>query len=307
MTPIARTAAQLERCSLPEHVASALVQRTRERVRIAFDEAVVDVRFECREAAKRFHRRYVDFVSSAPIARTMDVACDDSATYWHAGERVYRWPGVLKDPYEIAFLTDTLVRHELFAYGGPHFAFHAAAVRIGDVAIAISGVSGSGKTTTTIACARLGMAPYSDEQCAMAGGDVVPFPRAIDVRAGTVAAFACEPDFADRGIRERLVARRGRRWTSARFADLFGVATVPEPAPLVALYFIVGRGDAVGIEPLDLAASLPLYFGAFPLGHRDGVVRVADALAFLRRTPAFALTLGTPDATARALLATHAP
>lgn len=306
MTPIARTAAGLERCSLPEHVARRLVERTPERVRIALFDTVVEVGFERGEAAESFRRRYVDFVSTAPLGRTMNVAGDDAETYWLTDERAYRWPAALPDPAEVAFLTDTLVRHDFFSYGGSHVAFHAAALRIGRVAIAISGATGAGKTTTTIACVRRGMVPYSDEHCVIANACVVPFPRAIDVRTGGVAALALEPDFADDGIRERLVARAGRRWTSARFADVFGAAGLPAPAPLAALYFIVGRGADVAIEPLDLAAALPRYFGAFPLGHRTGIVRVADAIAFLRRTPTFALTLGTPDATARALVAAHA-
>lgn len=305
MTSLRTTAGRLERCVIDRQIGARLAARTRRSVRIALFETVYDVRFENVDAAERFGRRYVDFISPLPSTRVLTVARDDWATYWICDERAYRWPESLEESGEIGFLTDTLVRHEFFSYGGSHVAFHAAALRIGRAAIAISGVSGSGKTTTTIACARRGIEPYSDEHCVLAGNRVVPFPRAIDIRRAAVATLAAEPAFEDRGIRERLIARGNARWSSARFADVFGTSSRPRAEPLAAIYFIVARGSNVAIEPLGLDAALTLYFGAFPLGHRTGILRVADAIAVLKLAPVFALTLGTPDVTARALLAVH--
>ncbi|MGP6157296.1 MAG: hypothetical protein ACLPYS_07275, partial [Vulcanimicrobiaceae bacterium] len=198
----------------------------------------------------------------------------------------------------VEFLADCVVRHMYFMELSPYLTFHAAAMGVPGGAFAVTATSEGGKTTTALACARRGMPLYSDERCVIDGERVLPFPRALNVRAEALELLAADPPFPDGGVGERLVRRRGADWSGVDFAELFGDARLPPPQPLRALFFITGRAAEPAVAPLALREALPALL-TVPLRSRSrGLERVAEATRLLAGIRAYALTLGRPDATA---------
>lgn len=112
-------------------------------------------------------------------------------------------------------------------------AFHAGAVGIGDHALAVMGNKGSGKSTMVAALARAGCSVLADDLIVLAGGEVQPGPRAIDLRPDMAPLF----DTDDLGT---IGARPRHRATPAGAA----------PRQLGAIVHL-GWGDRVALERLE--------------------------------------------------------
>lgn len=289
---------------LSEHRRRTLMRNSTESVCVDFLGTVIEVMFDESRAARRYARRYARFLTEAPASRRAFAVRDvDSTVFWFDAMGAYEWPAVLDDPVAIDFLADSVIRREFFNGTEHLFTFHAAAVATARGAVAIIAPSTGGKTTTAVACARRGMPLFTDEECIVCDEAVVPFPRAINLRADGIARLLADPRFPDFGIQERLAARRGRAWTCVSFDELFGAQGLPLPQRLVATYFLRTGGPPATISPLPLGEAIPLVLAAWPRGKRRGVDRVAEVLRLLAAAPPFALTLGSPDETARVIKA----
>jgi hypothetical protein len=261
----------------------------------------IEVRFALEEAAELHRRRYARLPSEQPAElRGFAVADGTETLFWVEDGPAFRWHDRL-GAGQTQFLADVVVRTDYFMERCPYLSFHAAAIETGGWAAAITARSEGGKTTTALACVLRGMRLYSDERCIVDEGLVLPFPRAINVRAGSLDLLAAGHAPGDPGLGGRLAAHRGTDWAGVDYADICGDATLPEPRPLRAVFFISGRAPEPRIEPMELNAAVGALLSAPLRGRVRGAGRVVEATALLRRAQPYALTLGTPAATAQAI------
>jgi hypothetical protein len=289
----------LEEVQLPFRLQRSLPARAAEQVALDWLGTRIAVGFDDPVAAGLYRRRYARFLTRSPASVRAYAVRDAGGTFfWVEGGRAYRWPHALRDPEAIEFLADYVVRHAYFMRMSRYLSFHAAAVALEREAFALCATSGGGKTTSALACVRRGMPLYSDERCILDGDLVLPFPRAINVRAGALELLCAEPAFDDGGLAERLAGHRGADWQRVDFAELFGPAPTPAPRPLAAIFFIIGRAGSPRVAPMPMREALPALLNA-PLRSRSrGLEMAAEATRILARARAYALTLGAPDATA---------
>jgi len=300
------TADRLTPITLGDPERRALGARATHAAATSWFGTTIHLGFSDAAAAALHRRRYARLPASGPTdLRGYAVVEGDATYFWVDGGPAFRWDDPLGSS-ALQFLADVVVRTEYFMERSAFQSFHAATIRVNGVAAAITAASMGGKTTTALACARRGMPLYSDERCILDGELVLPFPRAINVRAGSLDLLAGDAAPADGGIGERLAAHRGADWTGIDYAELFGDQDLPEPRPLRAVYFIAGRGPAALAEPMPLEAALPALLAAPLRSRARGPARVVEGTRLLRRARAYSLTLGTPDETAR-LIARTAP
>lgn len=273
---------------------SALAERAVHTAATTWFETTLEIAFSDPAAAAMHRRRYARLPARGPVDLRARSAIEEDATYfWIEGGPAFRW-GTALDASAMQFLADVVARTEYFMERSPYLSFHAAAIRVNGAAVAMTAASMGGKTTTAIACARRGMPLYSDERCIVDGDVVLPFPRAINIRAASL-------DLLD------LDVPRGKDWTFIDYAELFGDAVLPEPRPLRAIFFITGRGPAAIAEPMPFDTAVASLLGAPLRGRARGAQRVVEASRLLRLAPPYALTLGTPDETARLIAQTPLP
>lgn len=243
-------------------------------------------------AAELHRRRYARLPASGPVSLRGYAVIEAGASYfWIEGGPAFRWDDPL-EPSSLQFLADVVIRTEYFMERSEHQSFHAATIGVNGAAVAITAASMGGKTTTAIACARRGMPLYSDERCILDGELVLPFPRAINIRAASLALLGID--------------RPGGDWTFVDYAELFPGEALPEPRPLRAIFFITGRGQSARAEEMTPERAVTALLAA-PLRSRTrGPARVVDALRVLRRARPYALTLGTPAETALLIASTQA-
>jgi hypothetical protein len=302
------TARELIEIELDAAQRQALFERARHVVSIEWFGRCIAACFDEPAAADSFRNRYQSFLKpgnpdlwSCALQKGNDAG---EPIFWTEPGRAYRYPAQLRAPHVISFLADAVTHRAFFDVNSELVSFHAAAVRIGDAAAAISAISTGGKSTTALACSRRGMDLYSDERCVLKAGMVQPFPRAINVRQGGVELLTSEEIPGDGGIGGRLRAHEGADWESASFADVLGDRPMPHPAKLEALFFIDGRGALARVTPLTLDDAIVRLLTAGLAGPGAGLDRVATATALCRQARVFALTMGTPDDTALLIAAT---
>jgi hypothetical protein len=269
------------------------------RVAVCFDEAV---------EADKFRGRYEHFLShGAPDMRSYALRSagdDGEPVFWTEPGGAYRYPVKLGKHGIIAFLADAVTHMAFFGVHPSLCSFHAAAVLVGDAAVAISAMSTGGKSTTALACARRGMPLYTDERCVVIDGQVHAFPRTLNVRAGGLELLAAEEIPDDHGLGSRLREHAGSDWESVAFRELFGERPLPPARPLEAIFFIEGRSKVARAIPLPLDDALMRLLRAAFCGPEPGLDRVAAATMLFQKTRAYGLTLGTPDDTALLIAAT---
>jgi hypothetical protein len=301
------TAAQLVDIELTASARRELLKRASEIVTIEWFGKRIAVHFDEAAAAASFHKRYTAFLSSeSPDLVVCAVRAGNEAgepIFWAEPGGACRYPAALHGDV-IAFLADAVTHRAFFDVNPAIMSFHAAAVRIGDAAAAISATSTGGKSTTALACARRGMVLYSDERCVLVDGFVHAFPRAINVRKGGMELLLAQDVPGDGGIGKRLQPHGGAHWESASFEEIFGDRSLPAPAALEAIFFIEGRADAPHVAPLPLDGAIVRLLTAGFCGPKCGMDRVAAATAILQRTRVYGLTLGSPDETAQLIAST---
>lgn len=292
------TLADLVPSELPASQLAALRRRARHAVGFGVLDGRASAHFDDAASARYFDERYRDLRTDEPQARPTYAVRDEAghAHFWIDDGPVYVWPHGDLSPAATAFFADVFATHALFSSIPTAIALHAAALRRNDAAFAITGLSTAGKSTTALACVAGGAQLYSDERCVTTPRGTFAYPRTVNVRQGGIDLLLAS--LPDGDLRDRLAAHRGADWNSARFEELFGTCRLPEPAPLRALFAIVGRDATPRSRPVEPAAMLPLAEGAAKVWAR-GIDRVCALLELFGGVACYELVLGTPMETAR--------
>ena len=177
--------------------------------------------------------------------------------------------------------------------------FHAASLTIRGAGALLFGDKFAGKTTTALFLAARGHGLLSDEVGAVHSGDnaLAPFRRALSIRPGPI------PDIVRARLRTENVGREtladGTSRIRARIGSLFHLDSVAA-TPLKCMFFLSGfahmpqaRRITPGTE--HLAHLKPFGCSMYGVSKRDAVFKLVNMLT---RTQVYALTLGSPDATA---------
>lgn len=224
------------------------------------------------------------------------IACDDRGiTHFLRDGEAYVWPYGRLSEKGTAFLADAVITDALLRAIPASVTLHAAALRYGDAAFAVTGISTAGKTTTAIACAAAGCAIYSDERCIITPAGVVAYPRTLNIRPGALELLRANLPPGDVG--DRIRGYRGIQWRDASFEELSGTREHPAPARLRALFSICGYGAAPQtrrVTPIEMLNAAQI--GA--KSRARGMERVGALIQILSETACFELVLGTPYATA---------
>ncbi len=302
------TAAQLVDIELSSQERATLLERAQHRVTFDWFGTRVAACFDQQFEARVFERRYRSFLCAGEpdlwtcaLQRAGD---GGEPLFWAQPGPAYRYPTPLDRQGTIAFLADAVTQHAFFDVHPKVSSFHAAAIQVGNVAIAISATSTGGKSTTAIACARRGMGLYTDERCSLIDGLVYPFPRAMNIRKGGLELLACDDIPGDSGIGSRLREHEGSDWEFVQFTDLLGNRPQPQPRKLSAIFFIEGRDSVPSVAPLAPEDAILAVLRAGFCGPKPGIDRLAAAALLLQQARAYSLTLGTPDDTAMLVAAT---
>lgn len=269
-------------------------------VAVAVGGRAMQVLFDDVEAAVAFEHKYRAFHRGGEPAVTVRCARDGDRTLFANGDYVKVWSGPRLPAFAVAFLADAFAWSEFFRTSADFVSLHAAALRYGTGVVALAADSTGGKSTTAMACARAGMTMLSDERCIIRNGGVVPFPRAISLREGGLALLRADRVSSPDPVGARLRAHPGASWTEAGFDELFGAAPSDEEAPLRALVVMDGFGGAPVLEPIAAAAAVPR-IGRWMQSSAGGFDRIARLLSVLRAVPCYALTAGSPHATAQTI------
>jgi hypothetical protein len=299
------SAANLVEIKLDDTQRSSLLDRARHSAVVEWFGRKVEIRSNQRFEVEALRRRYLQFLTAgSPDLIVCAVATDnEEATIFAHPGNAFRYPDLLQRPRLLAFLTDAVMQHEFFSKSPSLVSFHAAALRIGNAALAISATSTGGKSTTAFACVRRGMELYTDERCVVIEGQVHPFPRAVNLRAGGIELLTAEHVPDDGGIADALRPYAGKNLEAAQFCEILGDRSLPQPAKLESIFFITGRSHAPSVRLLDLGPALQQLFDAALCGPAPGMDRLATATALLRDARAYELTLGAPDDTALVIAA----
>ena len=282
----------------PSHLA-LLARRANEAVALDVVGKTLSVRFEDAAAARIFRGRYNAFAPGGdPLLRSYAVAEESlGVVFWvEDGPRRY-WPGALASRH-IAFLADKVSMSALFNSRADALSFHGAAVRVDDHAAAIVAPTEGGKTTTALACARRGMPLYTDERVVVARGDVLAFPRNVNVRSRSLQLLTAESVPGDLGITDRLRSNNGGDWRDVNFAEIFGSVDLPCPRPLASVFFVRGLSRAARVEPVEKGAAVLELMSAAMRSALRGIERLVLVSSWLKHVDYYHLYLGTPDETA---------
>jgi hypothetical protein len=282
----------------------ALLERSSFAVTFATGGRTIRVRFSDRAVGEHFAYRYGDMLAGegAEPAKRFSVIGDGTRTvFWSSRDDVRIWPRPELPVPVASFLTDGAVMNDVFVRGTLR-GLHAAVVRGRRGVAAIVGDSTAGKTTTAVACARRGLTFYSDERCVLADGLAHPFLRALTLRAGGRRLLAADDVDDTLGIGAKLRAWQGRDEVLVRPSSLFGARAGGDPAPLTDVIAIDGTGERPEIAEVPVHALLPdiartMWSAELGLDRAAAILRDFAAVRCAR------LTLGTPDATARAIAA----
>ena len=168
--------------------------------------------------------------------------------------------------------------------------YHAAAIAVRDKAAIIVGPTTSGKSTTALSLLLTGSdnKPLSDEFALVntSTGKVEAFPRLFSIRPGT----------------RRLLELERLNWEWDAFEPAGVIApTWADSAQRTAFFFIIGRGREPEIRRLTASEAIFLAIGSTmrPSATIRGLQFVDHILAGFGDAKLYALTLGTPQATAK--------
>ena len=288
----------LERTSLSKDLAATLKDSAIYSVAVAIGGATIEVRFSRASAAAKFQRRY----RSSLGHRGRDciiyaVESEGAVYYWRVRERTRSWSGTCDDDLFV-FFADNVAMHE-YLTASSDLGLHAAVIARDQRVIALVGESTAGKTTTAIAAARRKFQVYSDEHCIIQDTFVVPFLRAITLRAGGRAALRNEarPDCAI----DRVLANlpdHGDVAIGAR--TLLGNSAGGPPAKLEAIFLVEGRDETPQVVRCSVYDAMPTILHSMT-SCESGIARPARMLEELRNVAIFRLRLGTPGATVDAI------
>lgn len=234
--------------------------------------------------AQGFAHRFSEHPADGPADFVYYVREDASGyALWCDRDGAWRWDGAL--PLDaIVFLTDAAAIAALVRYDDSLVSIHAAGVACHGIAAAIAADSTGGKTTTALACAQAGMEVYSDERVLLRDGVLHPFLRRVNVREGGAQLLGIEAG-------------------ELSWRETFGAGAAAQPAPLRALFVIAGKGARPAVEAIDTSSAVSAIARWLDC-KGDPLRRTAHAVSIVRSVRSFALTLGSPQDTARAIQST---
>jgi hypothetical protein len=270
------------------------------------------VHFDDEQAAACFALRYTDLIvrDAVPVRHAFAMRDPNFGwLFWSEETGAFRWQHGELAHHVVAFLADAVALTAFFqARADGIVSVHAAAVgRPGGVA-AIIGDSNGGKTTTAVACARAGMALFSDERCLIdPHSNVHRFPRAINVRAPGLRLLVNDTVAGDDALGAQLSARGAGDWNDVRLSDLLPAQGRLEPRPLRVVFLLTGAAAEAQAEaaPARYAAHA---CARWAQGAGSGLDKAARLVQLFADVPCYRLRLGSPDASARlirALLDAH--
>jgi hypothetical protein len=290
--------------------ASAATRITRS-VLVAIAGTPCAVHFEDDAASRCFAARYADLAAPAgTVLHEAFAVCDPvlGPLFWSRGGTVFRWPHGPLSAEVVAFLADAVAITAFFNDRTDGLvSLHAAAVGMNGHVAAILGDSNVGKTTTAIACGRIGMQLYSDERCVIDRGSLVhPFPRAVNVREPGRQLLLRDRVPGRDPLGMRLRTHGEGAWSDVRFNELFDHWTRPPAAPLRAVFVLAGVATQPGLEAASAIVAAKAA-ARWALGAGAGMDKIARLLEILRDASCYRLILGSPDASARAIARALAP
>jgi hypothetical protein len=266
---------------------------------------VCAVHFDSEDAAALFALRYADLIVGARVPERHAFAMHDRMLgwlFWSDDGPVLRWPHGDLPARVVAFLADAVALTACFQQREDGIvSLHAASAGLPGGVAAIIGDSHAGKTTTAVACARDGMALYSDERCLIDRRSLVhAFPRAINLRAAGLRLLARDRPAGADPIGARIRAHGAGDWHDVRVHELLVDHGELEPRPLCAVFVLAGSDATVGVEsiPATRAARASMQWAQ---GAGDGMDKLARLYAIFASVPCYALRLGTPHASARVI------
>lgn len=283
----------------------AIIASACAEVRIDCAGTTLGVHFAEPAAADVFRRTYRRMQTRAPAdAQTWCGPIPGGYAFVRSDGAPIVWRGEELRPHVVAFFVDAVAVGGFFGSSAHLLSIHASAFAWGDGMALVAGCSTAGKSTTTVALARRGVPIASDERCCVRDGMVIPFPRSLNLRAGGLALLASDrvpgPDPAR--ARLRALAATGENAKAISLSDLDLPDALPAPAPLRAAFVIVGVADDVRIEPIVASDAAALLSPAIQTGAR-GLDRAALIHRAIGRAACYRVMLGTPDATASAIVA----
>jgi hypothetical protein len=218
----------------------------------------------------------VEIHPDSPYDGDIDVYVDDDRATLRMTEG---WVEIVRHPraairYHVSRpLTAEMLVHPYLAFPAAvvnhwlgRVALHAGCIIVDDVAVAILGTKGAGKSSTMAAAARAGYEVLADDLLIVDGGEAMVGPRAIDLRADAAAEF---------GGRYLGVIGARERWRIA-----LPPARVSS-APLNAVVML-GWGEPMGARPLPMPERVGPLLASCALG--DGWIAPKAALE-LFQTP----------------------
>jgi hypothetical protein len=295
--------------ALPAAPLSAAEARSRARSTVVLNilGRTCAVYFDDVDAALAFGARYADLQTVADTYDAEAFSVQDPAGgrwFWSPGSAAFRWPHEACDPELQTFFTDAAAITSFFLQRADGvLSLHAASVAIPGAAAAIIGESNVGKTTTAIACARIGLRLFGDERCIIdRAARVHPFPRALNIRAGSREVLASDRDADDDTFAQRMRARSPGALHDLRFAELLGSWSPPDPEPLRAVFLLDGLGDEPSLRSTT-AADAVRAAARWAHGAGAGVEKISRLLDLFAPLQCYRLVLGTPSASAGTIAA----
>lgn len=259
----------------------------------------------------------LDYLCSAyrrvrvPLFEPGDSSCDtgkilaNNGSYWleFNGEPVDYLDERPRTHFRLAFYGSSKLMRLSFRRNPDWHSLYAAALRLGDKAIAISAKSGMGKTTLALALMARGAGFYSDEFVFVrkSNNEVYGLPRALLIRQRTFSFF---DDQRLRAVCESSAPRMPHGdliWDNIDPGDVFGEQIFAQPAQLAA---------AIMLEraPTDkaLVEQVPAALAAVDFTKRVNAElapfdRLADTALMLAGTPCYRVSASSPQSAAIAI------
>lgn len=274
-----------------------LCSRAKFSIKLSVGGVAMAIRSDDPRLCASLGRRYREHRCFAPPDVDYYVVRDDGGYRFFGPNPVaHHWPHGDLPVDALTFLTDAVALSSLIRSDERLISYHAAAVEAGGRAAAIVAESCGGKTTTALACARIGMRVYSDERLILRDGLVQPFLRTCNVREGGKRRLL------DDSRDDALAAALERSDVSdLSFVEVFGKDVAARPSPLGAVFLVEKGGEETAAAiPITAHQALPaLSRWADALGER--LATIAKTNALLRAVACYRLRLGTPHATARCI------
>lgn len=191
------------------------------------------------------------------------------------------------------------------------FVFHAGAVSLRGEGIALFGPSGAGKTTLSLALAQRGFHYLTDDFATINGLELQPFPRAVNIRNGTLQMLGLRnnlniPSTGTKLYRQFVELSAKNRLTNTpnyvKEADCNGIrvdvktmlpeVVLGEPCPLKHLIFLDGFSSNTTLIPIKATMALPLLLKH--CRNLKGQQRIQKMISILKNVSCYRMTFG-PD------------